>query len=217
MTAPSAPRWWHEQNASLRSAAADDPSVAAQILADELVTLLDEVEVAFAVTGADTPGWKDPQIGADGTLRDTLEEEYSRCLDPGKYRILWARAEAWTRALTARGWTAASHLDGATEVQWADALPIAAHRTTVLTPHRTAAHELVLARTRADDGAEEKIPGLIIGAGRPAVPVDTIPICGCDACDSGSRHLLEDLDRTVLSVVDGSGDACAAESAAGHD
>ncbi|MFN3340438.1 MAG: DUF6226 family protein [Dietzia sp.] len=36
-----------------------------------------------------------------------------------------------------------------------------------------------------------------------AVPLET-PGCGCDACDSGSSALLEELDQWVLSVVDGS-------------
>lgn len=40
--------------------------------------------------------------------------------------------------------------------------------------------------------------------GDPAVLLETLLDCGCDACDSGSRDLLEVLDETVLSVVDGS-------------
>src|SRR5690606_22817037 len=39
------------------------------------------------------------------------------------------------------------------------------------------------------------------------LPVETIPDCGCDACDSGSRDLLEQLDQSILSIVDGSYEA----------
>lgn len=56
------------------------------------------VDEAFAVTGADAPPWPDPQL--EGDVRD---EEYSRCVEPDKYRILAARAEAWTRALSGLG------------------------------------------------------------------------------------------------------------------
>jgi len=45
------------------------------------------VEDAFAETGVATPGWDDPHVGPDGQELDVREEEYSRCLDPGKYRI----------------------------------------------------------------------------------------------------------------------------------
>jgi len=38
----------------------------------------------------------------------------------------------------------------------------------------------------------------MLGVGKPALEVEPFPDCGCDACDSGSRDLLEDLDRTIL-------------------
>jgi hypothetical protein len=53
------------------------------------------VDEAFAVTGADTATWPDPHLEDD--VRD---DEYSRSVEPDKYRILAARAEAWTRALS---------------------------------------------------------------------------------------------------------------------
>lgn len=220
MTASSAPRWWHDQNASLRSAAEDDPSFAAQIFSEQLLALLDEIEAAFAVTGAHTPGWEDPHFDAeaDGERRDSLKEEYSRCLDPGKYRTLWARAEAWTRALTARGWADAADSDdsddndASEQLAWAIQPHAHRYRATVLRPRRSGALPLVLARTAPEDatgsidisGRDALVLGLVVGIGEPAVPVSTTPDCGCDACDSGSRELLEDLDRTLLSIVDGS-------------
>lgn len=42
-----------------------------------------------------------------------------------------------------------------------------------------------------------------LGAGDPAVCVAWFPHCGCDACDSGSRSVLDDLDAHVLAIVSG--------------
>ncbi|SDJ48356.1 DUF6226 family protein [Streptomyces indicus] len=66
------------------------------------------VDEAFVVTGAGTPAWPDPH--PDGEVPD---EAYSRCEDPGKYRILAARAEAWTRVLTGRSLAVAESLPAA--------------------------------------------------------------------------------------------------------
>jgi hypothetical protein len=57
--------------------------------------LLAEVDRAFQVSGADTPGWPDPHPD-----RSPAEDEYSRCSNPGKYRILDTRIEAWAQVLS---------------------------------------------------------------------------------------------------------------------
>ncbi|HEX7349966.1 DUF1990 domain-containing protein, partial [Brachybacterium sp.] len=218
MDTPHAPTWWEDEHASLCEMAADPSGQwtdADPPFSDALLELLAEVEAAFAVTGTDTPPWPDPHLGPDGEGRDSLEEEYSRCLDPGKYRILWSRAEAWAQVLTARGWATRVESEGAdlrSGIRWATPLRLPLHRATVLRPRRPGAQALVLARTASEDavgssdlaGADAQILGLEIGMGEPAVPVSTVPDCGCDACDSGSRDLLETLDRTLLSIVDGS-------------
>ena len=218
MTTPPAPTWWEADHASLCEIAEDASEQWADAgppFSDALLQLLSEVEEAFAETGADTPGWEDPHRGPDGEDRDSLEEEYSRCLNPGKYRILWARAEAWTRVLTARGWATREDVESGdlrAGVRWATPPRLALHRTTVLRPRRPGALPLALARTAPDgaagstdlEGGDALILGLVVGIGDPAVSVSTVPDCGCDACDSGSRDLLEDLDRTLLSIIDGS-------------
>ena len=56
--------------------------------------LLAAVDVAFAVTGRGLTPWPDPHPD-----RSPLDEEYSRLLDPAKWRIIGARAEAWLVAL----------------------------------------------------------------------------------------------------------------------
>ena len=53
------------------------------------------------MTGADISPWPDPHLARRAGL-PVREEEYSRCLDPAKHRILAARAEAWAQVLVAR-------------------------------------------------------------------------------------------------------------------
>ncbi|ATG52948.1 hypothetical protein CFK38_16540 [Brachybacterium vulturis] len=226
MVTTPAPTWWEQQHALLCELAQDGSEAWADAgppFSDALLQLLTEVEDAFAQTGTDTPAWEDPHLSAGGELRDSREEEYSRCLDPGKYRIFWTRAEAWTRVLTARGWADVDVDDGA-GIVWAVKPYVDRYRTTVLRPRRPGAQPLVLARTSPDEatgsgdltGPDALIMGLVVGVGEPPVPVSTTPDCGCDACDSGSRDLLEELDCLILSIVDGSFEAVLAPGWSSH-
>ncbi|MGO2774671.1 MAG: DUF6226 family protein, partial [Brachybacterium tyrofermentans] len=213
MTFPSAPTWWEEHEAIVSRAAEDGLSVENPPFSADLLALLTDVEAAFAQTGADTPGWEDPHHDptALGERRDSRDEEYSRCSDPGKYRILWTRAEAWTQVLTARGWADSVEIEDGAQVSWAVDPRVDRYRTTVLRPRRPGAQPLVLVRTAPDDAtgstdlaaADAVVPDLVVGFGEPAVAV-LEPDCLCDACDSGSRDLLEVLDQAILSIVDGS-------------
>jgi hypothetical protein len=45
--------------------------------------------------------------------------------------------------------------------------------------------------------------GVTLGVGDPAVVIRWIPDCGCDACDSGSQDVLDELDEAILGVVSG--------------
>ena len=45
--------------------------------------------------------------------------------------------------------------------------------------------------------------GVTLGVGDPAVSVTWIPDCGCDACDSGSQDVLDELDEAILGIVSG--------------
>lgn len=56
------------------------------------------VSRVFAETDAARLTWPDPHPD-----RQPADEEYSRCLDPGKYQIIGARADAWLRALAELG------------------------------------------------------------------------------------------------------------------
>lgn len=44
---------------------------------------------------------------------------------------------------------------------------------------------------------------MTVALGRPEVVVERQPDCGCDACDSGSRDLLEAVDAAISHVVGG--------------
>lgn len=162
----------------------------------DAVGLCRAADERFAVTGAGTPPWPDPH--AD---RDVHEEEYSRCLDPAKYRILATRAEAWTRALDELGLAISETVaEPAATTIWKRKPDPAVASAVRLRPVRADALPLVFGFSAMD-----KIPGtlLTLGAGTPAVQLGTLPDCGCDACDDGSADLLDALDALVLAVVTG--------------
>jgi len=162
-------------------------------------TLLAAVEAAFAETAVGLPGWPNPHPGAGSPP----EEAYSRCLDPGKYRLLAARAEAWTRALTGLGLATAEPLDPAdAPAAWLKGLPydVVPTRAQWLRPHRSGAQPLLISY-RGFDGCDDNI--VMISTGEPAVLRTSLPSCGCDACDDGSQSLLEQLDAAVADVVNG--------------
>jgi hypothetical protein len=157
--------------------------------------LLAAVDDAFVVTGAATPGWADPHPGREG-VRD---EEYSRCPHPEKYRIIGARLAAWVQAVSRLGLAHADELPSGEEL-WSEPPRQTLARTLLLTPVRQGSLPLVasfLAWERLDDAV------VLLGAGSPAVEIELIPDCGCDACDSGSDDLLAWLDRCVLDVLSG--------------
>lgn len=157
-------------------------------------TLSAEVAEAFVTTGVTTPPWPDPHPD-----RSPLEEEYSRCLDPTKYRILAARVEAWSQALTGLG---LAIIEETTDpyVGWQSRPRVDLNRAIWLRPVRKNTIPLLVGFNAVASVPET---GVILGAGDPAVEVEIVPDCGCDACDSGSDDLLEQLDEHLLAVVNG--------------
>ncbi|WP_337063423.1 DUF6226 family protein [Kineococcus sp. G2] len=158
------------------------------------------LEDAFTRTGAGTPPWPDPHADLE---REIDPQEYSRCLQPGKYRILPARAEAWIQALTGLGLAALEPIEP-TEAgsAWRKGLPHDTRPTRVhwLRPHRAGAVPLLIS-VRGFDGYDDNL--LDLGAGQPAVLLTSVPVCGCDACDDGSEVLLNELDDAVWDVITG--------------
>lgn len=117
--------------------------------------------------------------------------------DPFKWRIVGARAEAWLVALAEAG---VADFETDTEISW-DTPP-----TTIVTcadravPRAAGALPLVVARSQLDAVDDA---GVTLGVADPAVRLAVIPDCGCDACDSGSQDVLEELDEYVFGVVSG--------------
>jgi hypothetical protein len=150
------------------------------------------VDLAFEVTGRGMSPWPDPHPD-----RSPLEEEYSRVTDAEKWRIIGARADAWVLALADAG---LATVERGTEVAWRVAPGTVISRTDRVIPRAVGALPLVVARSQLADIEDA---GVTLGVGDPAHCVTWFPHCGCDACDSGSRNELDDLDAHVLAIVSG--------------
>ena len=175
-----------------RKPAAGQPGAAYGAAVVTSSELLRAVDASFSVRARHLPSWPDPHPG-----RPPTDEEYSRVLDPGKWRIVPARAEAWRDAVVELG---LADLEPDTTVRWASEPGLRYARVDRLVPRVGGALALVLAFT-AFEGDE--INGVTIGAGDPAVTVTVAPTCGCDACDAGSQEVLDAVDEHVLGVVSG--------------
>jgi Family of unknown function (DUF6226) len=150
------------------------------------------VDTAFAITGRGLRSWPDPHPD-----RSPLDEEYSRLLDPGKWRIVGARADAWLDAFVDTGLAA---VERNATVSWRVKPGPVISRTDSLVPFASGALRLIVARSRLGDVGDA---GVTLGLGDPAVCFDWFPDCGCDACDSGSQNELDHFDHRVLVVVTG--------------
>ncbi len=160
--------------------------------------LVPEVDRAFTVTGAATPGWPNPHPD----LASPADEEYSRCLDPAKYLILGARLDAWQQVLEERGLMTAD--DAVRSDQRRRRRPdlgaVTLTRSTWWRPTRPGAVPMLVGRGRLGEVDDAVIE---VSAGEPAQLMFGTPHCGCDACDDGSEYLLEDLDESLAAMLRG--------------
>lgn len=181
--------WWveHDENAAPPEHRFSSP----EAFSPAMRALLEDVENEFESLGGGAFAWSDPHFDCE-----PAPEEYSRVADPGKYRILVHRVQAWVNVLVARGW--ATRGDTA---QWADPRLVQDFEELALTPVAPTAVPVVFAITGDDSVIGHNV---VVGVGDPAVVVGDPRECGCDACDDGSMPLLENLDQWALSVVDGS-------------
>lgn len=158
-------------------------------------SLLPAVDEAFARLRGDLADWPNPHPDG-GPGRD--EDDYSRCLEPAKYRLLAARADAWVEAIVAAGLGAAETLDPA-EVSWLGEQFLTPSRVTVVRG-RAGTQPIVIALAPSQ-GAEEAF--VQVGVGEPAEVLERQPGCGCDACDTGSADLLDTIDSAFVLTLSG--------------
>lgn len=137
------------------------------------------------------PSWPDPHPGRT----EPAEDEYSRVTDPERYRVVHARAHAWTDHL---GTLDAVDVDTLAPVPGArEGRPGSFDRGVRLSSRRPGTLSLLLLERDVPH------PVLHIGVVRPEVVLEVLPDCGCDACDSGSEDLLGAIDDTISRVVGG--------------
>ncbi|MDR7251118.1 hypothetical protein J2X46_000090 [Nocardioides sp. BE266] len=152
--------------------------------------LLPAVDAAFARLRGDLADWPNPH--PDGP--STLEEEYSRVTDAGRYRLLAVRSDAWIEAITSAGLGAAEQVDPV-GVEWLGDQHLAPSRATIV---------------RGRPGTQPLVVGLFaddtfvrVGVGEPTEVLELQPDCGCDACDTGSADLLDTIDSAFVLALSG--------------
>lgn len=148
----------------------------------------------FTRRAPDLGEWPDPHAG-----RPPSDEEYSRQLDPAKWRVLIARAEAWSTALVEAG-AARREVVQVDDLVWVRAPGTVLTCAARLIPAAPGALPLIVARTRMLDVDDV---GLTLGVGGPATVLGSYPHCGCDACDRGSQDELDRVDDAFGAVVTG--------------
>lgn len=138
------------------------------------------------------PSWPSPRP----VMAPPREEEYSRVTQPERYRIVHVRARVWADVL--------ADLPGV-EVETLASGPLDDEgllgrfdRGVRLTSPRPGTLPLLLLERDV-----RSLAALHISVARPQVALQTVPDCGCDACDLGSDDLLHVIDQTIGYVVGG--------------
>ncbi len=157
-------------------------------------SLLPAVDEAFARLRGDLADWPDPHPGG----RSPAEDEYARCLDPDKYRLLAVRADAWVEAITAAGLGTAHPVDPGS-VRWVGEPVLAPTRVTAIRGRDGTLP--ILVGIAPSQGADEAF--VQVGVSDPVEVLERQPDCGCDACDTGSADLLETLDNAFILALSG--------------
>jgi hypothetical protein len=160
----------------------------------EMSAVMAAVEAAFDRIADGLERWDDPHPPPDRIVAD---EEYSRVTNAEKWRIVGARADAWIDALVALG---VATVERDADPRWVESPPSAITGTDVVHPTVADGVPLVISRSRIE-AIEDA--GVTLGVGDPAVRITFIPDCGCDACDSGSQDVIDQLDSYVRPVVSG--------------
>ncbi|MEJ6550513.1 DUF6226 family protein [Corynebacterium sp. USCH3] len=162
---------------------------------DEILAAVDR---EYATDPLSAVTWDDPH--PDLEVRYIRDEEYSRVTDPGRFRIVGARVDAWERALVGLGLAHAEPV--VTPSGWNQA---PSQEAAMLVPSAEGARPLVLAKPELD-GVQGSVLVTGIGVAGKRNEIEELgfaPTCGCDACDSGSDSFLEEVDNAVWRVVGG--------------
>ncbi len=158
-----------------------------------ITALTDEVAARYA--RLDLPSWPDPHPD-----REPATEGYSRVTDAPRYRIAQVRARLWADVLAEMLGVETTEVTpvarGVDRPRWID-------RGTRLTAPTTGTLPLFLLERDVPQDAGSPLPVLDVAVARPDIVVADHPDCGCDACDSGSRDLLEAVDSSIRQVVGG--------------
>lgn len=144
------------------------------------------------------PSWPDPHPG----MASPDEQEYSRVSEPERYRIVHARARVWVESLGAvlgievEPLAPASLDENGHLGRFDRGVRLASSRPGTLPL-------LLLEQDVRLPTAAASLAVLHISVVRPAVVLQMLPVCGCDACDCGSDDLLDAIDETIGNVVGG--------------
>lgn len=162
-----------------------------------VVIRVDELRarVAAGYERLDMPSWPDPHPD----MEPPGEEEHSRYTGPERYRVVHGRARMWADVLgDVPGVRVVSvpPLDVKGPDRFDRGVRITSSRSGTL-PLLLLESDVWLSET------EGTMAGLRVSVARPEVSVETLPQCGCDACDSGSADLLEVIDEVISTVVGG--------------
>ncbi len=160
------------------------------------MSIIDEVEASVdaVFSQLDAPSWSDPHAG-----RRAQEEEYGRVTDPGRFRVLELRLEAW-RGRLVENWGVDVTEPPAPRTT-AGIRPDEEFSTTVTNLWKSPRPGTLALRVTVVEN--EGLTCVQLGIGEDTVPFGYLPECACDACDAGSAALLADLDSFLASVASG--------------
>lgn len=160
-----------------------------------------QAQVMVSYDRLGTPSWPNPHPG----MAAPRDEEYSRVTDPGRYRIVHARARIWADRLgdvpgVEVEALAPAPLDDEGHLGKFDRFD----RGVRVTPPRPGTLPLLLLEQDAPlPDLEASLAVLHISIVRPEIAIGKLPDCGCDACDLGSADLLYAVDQAIGNVVGG--------------
>jgi hypothetical protein len=170
-----------------------DGQIVAAVSLDEL-----QAQVVRRYRDLDLPAWPDPHPG----MHSPREEEYSRLTNPERHRIVHARAHVWADVLRGVPGVEVESLPQA--LLGGHGLLCRVVRGTRLTSPRPGTLPLLLLEQDTQlEGQEGSLAVLHISVVQPDIVLETLPDCGCDACDQGSDDLLAAIDEKIGRVVDG--------------